>query len=122
MTRWLQSAEDVARGQARVDLRTIQSPSGLATALFRRAGVAPLLAKYDVPSNAALVGWNSANFGGWQSAEWAGAGALRAADVDEVSAYARNFGLVGGWAYCAGAELVEEDALPDVLAFVEQLA
>jgi len=119
---WLQDPEDRALDEARLDLRSLFSPSGLDAAILRRAGVAPLVAKYEVPSDEALADWAAAHFGGWQTSEAAGAGVFRAVDVDEVLAYATNFGLLGGWSYCTAATLVEEDARDHVVAMTRRLA
>jgi len=119
---WLTTTEDRKREQIRIDVAHLHSPAGLATAVLRRVGVIPLLVKYDRPSDSALNRWMSAHFGGWQSAEEAGGGARLAADIDEVSAYAQNFGLLGGWEYCAAAELDEEDATDNVRELVARIA
>lgn len=119
---WLQSDADHRLDHVRLDLPTLQSPSSIDVAILRRAGIVPLLAKYETPSDAGLDRWMAAHFGGWQSAEAAGAGIFFAIDVDEVLAYTTNFGLIGGWSYCIAASLVEQDARADVLALARKLA
>jgi hypothetical protein len=120
--KWLTSPEDRARDQLRVDLARLQSPGGLAAATFRRAGVAPLFAKYSTPSDEALDRWMSAHFGGWQSAEGAGVGMSRCIDSDQIAAYPTNAGLLGAWRYCTAAKLVEWDATEQVRALCSRVA
>lgn len=119
---WLQSESDQELDQVRLDLRTLQSPSGLDVAIFRRAGVVPLLAKYTSPDDAGLDRWMSAHFGGWQSTEAAGAGVFVAMDIDEVLAYSTNFDLIGGWSYCVAEQIAEIDATERVRELAVALA
>ena len=120
--KWLTTAEDREREQLRLDLSRLQSPGGLATAIFRRAGVAPLLAKYAKPSDDDLDRWTSAHFGGWQTAEGAGSGLSRCVDVDQVAAYPTNARLLGAWRYCTAEQLVERDVTDQVRALVSRVA
>ncbi len=119
-SRWLTTSEDREQGKTRINLGSLVSPAGLATAIVRRAGVESPPVKFPVPDDAALRRWMGAHKGGWLSCELAGAGVFPACDIDAHSAYPACASLLGWWDLLTAESLTEQDALADVRALCEQ--
>ncbi|MGH9291600.1 MAG: hypothetical protein ACRD0B_00415 [Acidimicrobiales bacterium] len=118
---WLSPVEDRREGRAYVGLRGLKSPGSIATAVLRRSGLTPPLAKFKQPDDEALDRWVQAAHGGWCTSDVRGQ-VLPCIDADVRSAYPAAWSLSGWWQVLCARQLRDTDVLGSVQSLAEQAA
>jgi hypothetical protein len=121
-SRWFTTSADRARGYGRVDLGGLVSPAGLAAEIPRKAGAAPPLLKFRIPTDIELRCWIAAHSGGWLSPELAGKGLFPAVDIDVHSAYPAFAVLLGWWPLMIAACLRRRDVTEELRVLCAEVA
>ncbi len=120
--RWLTTRREREEQRGRIDLRFTPSPGTLANRIDEASGCPPLLWLPGAPSDAELGRSTGGHHGGELSCELAGAGLFPAADIDERSAYAAHYELLGLGDLRRAERFGREDVTASLRTLCEHLA